>query len=235
MGFGKNLQFLRKMRNKMTQEELAEKLGVSRQTVSKWESGVVYPEMDKVIELCNLFSCTMDELIREDLDIPDEAYSNIRFEDIEAFCYSSYAVVSKEPEEDAIRHVEQWAEKLGIKEPEIIGWDFPVVSQEQINVHNMHGYAAALILGSNVLEKEDGKNYEELVITRQEKQKYIAITVNESGLSPFYVIPNAYKMLMSNMQVNGIKQKNDRKVLSCFEKEYYTGGKWHMDIHIAVE
>ena len=38
MSFGQNIQFLRKMRNKMTQEELAEKLGVSRQTVSKWET-----------------------------------------------------------------------------------------------------------------------------------------------------------------------------------------------------
>lgn len=37
MSFGKNLQLLRKMRNKMTQEDLAEKVGVSRQTISKWE------------------------------------------------------------------------------------------------------------------------------------------------------------------------------------------------------
>ncbi len=37
MSLGQNLQFLRKMRNKMTQEELAEKIGVSRQAVSKWE------------------------------------------------------------------------------------------------------------------------------------------------------------------------------------------------------
>ena len=57
MSFGQNLQFLRKMRNKMTQEELAEKMGVSRQTVSKWELDTVYPEMDKVVELCNIFSC----------------------------------------------------------------------------------------------------------------------------------------------------------------------------------
>ncbi|MCI6715024.1 MAG: helix-turn-helix domain-containing protein [Lachnospiraceae bacterium] len=57
MSFGQNLQFLWKMRNKMTQEELAEKMGVSRQTVSKWELDTVYPEMDKVVELCNIFSC----------------------------------------------------------------------------------------------------------------------------------------------------------------------------------
>ena len=150
MGFGQNLQFLRKMRNKMTQEELAEKLGVSRQTVSKWELDAVYPEMDKVIELCKLFSCTMDELVRGDMNVPDEAYSDIRFEDVEAFSYASYAAISKEPEEDAIRHVEQWAKDLGIEKPQIIGWDFPFVSQEQMNVHNMHGYAAALILNSSI-------------------------------------------------------------------------------------
>ena len=40
MVFGNNLQFLRKMLGGMTQEELAEKMGVSRQTVSKWEQSV---------------------------------------------------------------------------------------------------------------------------------------------------------------------------------------------------
>ena len=63
MSFGQNVQFLRKMRNKMTQEELADKLGVSRQTVSKWELDTAYPEMNKLIELCNLFSCSMDQLV----------------------------------------------------------------------------------------------------------------------------------------------------------------------------
>lgn len=125
------------------------------------------------------------------------------------------------------------AEKLGISQPVIIGWDFPVVSQEQINVYNMHGYAAALILDEEILKNNAAS--EEFEVTRQEKQKYIVITVNESGLSPFYIIPNAYKILMTNMKINGIKQKNDRKVLSCFEREYYINGKWHMDIHIAIE
>ncbi len=77
MSLGQNLQFLRKMRNDMTQEELAEKLGVSRQTISKWELDTVYPEMNKVIELCKLFSCSMDELVREDMNVSDKAYSDI--------------------------------------------------------------------------------------------------------------------------------------------------------------
>lgn len=55
MIFGQNLQFLRRMYHGMTQEELAEKIGVSRQTVSKWELDTAYPEMEKVIELCRFF------------------------------------------------------------------------------------------------------------------------------------------------------------------------------------
>lgn len=41
MSFGNNLQFLRKMHNRITQEELAEKLGVSRQTISKCASDII--------------------------------------------------------------------------------------------------------------------------------------------------------------------------------------------------
>ena len=73
MSFGQNLQFLRKMRNSMTQEALADRMGVSRQTVSKWELDSVYPEMDKLIELCSLFSCTMDQLIREDMNMGSDS------------------------------------------------------------------------------------------------------------------------------------------------------------------
>ena len=48
MGFSENLQILRKMKN-MSQEQLAERLDVSRQAVSKWESGNGYPETEKLI------------------------------------------------------------------------------------------------------------------------------------------------------------------------------------------
>lgn len=234
MSFGQNLQFLRKMSNKMTQEELAEKLGVSRQTISKWELDQVYPEMSKLIEICELFSCSMDQLVREDMNISDEAYSDIRFEEVPAFRYVRYAVISMEPEEDAINHVKGWADDLGISEPQIIGWDFPVLSQEQINVYNMHGYAAALILPEDFSEDiiESDRRAE---IIYQEKQKYIAITIKEPMTAPFRLIPNAYKVLMTHMKVNNIPHKEDKKVISCFEKEYDVDGMWHMDVYIAVE
>lgn len=62
--FGDNLVFYRKREN-MTQEQLAEKLDVSRQTVSKWEAGTSYAEMEKLLQLCELFSCDMDTLLRK--------------------------------------------------------------------------------------------------------------------------------------------------------------------------
>lgn len=66
MSLGENLQFLRKKDN-ITQEQLAEQLEVSRQFVSKWESDSSYPEMDKILQLCNLFHCGVDDLVQKDI------------------------------------------------------------------------------------------------------------------------------------------------------------------------
>lgn len=64
MKFGDKLIELRK-KNGYSQEELAERLGVSRQSVSKWESNNTYPETDKIIQIANLFDCSMDDLIND--------------------------------------------------------------------------------------------------------------------------------------------------------------------------
>lgn len=63
MGFSENLQNLRKIKN-MSQEQLAEKLDVSRQAVSKWESGNGYPETEKIITICEIFDCSIDNLLK---------------------------------------------------------------------------------------------------------------------------------------------------------------------------
>jgi len=204
---------------------------VSRQTISKWELDQVYPEMDKAMELCDMFSCSMDELMRGDLMIFDSAYSDIRMENVKSFYYIRYAVISKEPEEDAINHVQKWAKELGKKDTQIIGWDFPFVTQEQVNVYHMHGYEAALILGD-----ESTVNLEERPeVLYQEEQKYIAITIKDPTVEPFRLIPNAYKALMTYMQMNGLSQKNDKQIISCFEKEYVMDGVPYMDVYIAIK
>lgn len=66
MPFNENLQVLRSRRN-MTQEQLAMLVGVSRQAISKWESGKAYPEMDKLLIMCDLFGTTLDDLVIGDV------------------------------------------------------------------------------------------------------------------------------------------------------------------------
>lgn len=66
MSFSENLQYLRKKQN-LTQEQFAEQMEVSRQAVSKWESGQSYPEMEKLLQICEQFGCSMDSLIKGDV------------------------------------------------------------------------------------------------------------------------------------------------------------------------
>lgn len=66
MAFGERLQEVRK-RSGLTQEEFAEELQVSRQSVSKWESGRGYPEMEKLLYICKRYGTTMDALFADEL------------------------------------------------------------------------------------------------------------------------------------------------------------------------
>lgn len=66
MKFCEKLQKLRKDRG-YSQEQLADLLEVSRQSVSKWESGTTYPEMDKLLSLCKIFNVTLDDLTNDNV------------------------------------------------------------------------------------------------------------------------------------------------------------------------
>lgn len=63
--FCENLSYLRKM-NKLSQEELAERLDVSRQTLSKWETGESLPDIEKCQLLASTFDVSLDELVSYD-------------------------------------------------------------------------------------------------------------------------------------------------------------------------
>lgn len=222
MSFGKNLQFLRHLKGNMTQEDLAEKMNVSRQTVSKWELDTAQPEMDKAIELCGLFNCSLDSLFRDDIAACDKAYTNLRVETVPAFRYIKHAVISADPEGDAIDRVRSIARQCGVDNPRVIGWDFPHASQEQINVFNMHGYEAAWILPDGVIPPDQE-------IHEQADHRYAAIHIETPYGSPFVTIPNAYKTLMEYMRVNALEH-TEKDVIPCFE----TDGD-SMDIYIACK
>ena len=67
MSFSENLQFLRTNAG-TTQEQLAEVLGVSRQSVSKWENGSSFPEMETLIRICDLYDTDLDTLLRGNVE-----------------------------------------------------------------------------------------------------------------------------------------------------------------------
>ena len=67
MTLGDKLSKLRK-ENNYTQEQLADVLEVSRQAVSKWESNITYPKTDKLIRMSEMFSCSLDYLLKDTVE-----------------------------------------------------------------------------------------------------------------------------------------------------------------------
>lgn len=80
MTIGERLLEYRKANN-LSQEEVAEKLEVTRQTISKWETGESTPDFDKIVPLCELFNITADELLtgkkEEKKTVVEEKNSNV--------------------------------------------------------------------------------------------------------------------------------------------------------------
>lgn len=74
MNLGDKIKNLRKEGN-LSQEQLAEKLNISRQAISKWESGKAYPDIENLKMLKSIFNITIDELVSDELIIDKEVSS----------------------------------------------------------------------------------------------------------------------------------------------------------------
>ena len=70
MNFSEKLTALRR-REGMSQEQLADRLGVTRQSVSKWESGAAQPELAKLVALSELFRVSVDYLVKDYIEEPE--------------------------------------------------------------------------------------------------------------------------------------------------------------------
>lgn len=77
MKFHEKLYSLRKS-NGLSQDELAEKLGVSRQAISRWEMGTAEPSAQNLIELSKLFGVSIDELLKDDLSLKEQQSTSER-------------------------------------------------------------------------------------------------------------------------------------------------------------
>ena len=93
MKFSGKLTKLRK-ENGLSQEDLADKLDVSRQSVSKWELGTTYPEMDKLLTMCKIFNVTLDDLTNDEVDFKEvkskKNYFDSFMDDITGIIDNSY-------------------------------------------------------------------------------------------------------------------------------------------------
>lgn len=233
MSLGNNISFLRKQK-KLTQEQLADRMNVTRQTVSRWESDEVVPELDRLVEMCGIFSCKLDTLVREDLSDQGGIYSEIRIKRIAPFRMASYVIISREPESDALGYMERWAENSGLKkvcpEVKLIGWDFPFVSQEQQNRFGLHGYVAACVIPDDFKTDDSG-----VMFMENKEADYAVITIKEPFVQPFERIPNAYKLIMEYLQANNFKEKSQENTIGCFEYEYRKNDVTYMDVFIHVD
>lgn len=84
MTTGEKISMLRRRKN-ITQEQLAELLGVSRQSVSRWEMDQAFPETEKLIRLAGLFYCSIDFLLSDVLDGNRQTGAGLSADDCVAF------------------------------------------------------------------------------------------------------------------------------------------------------
>jgi len=232
MAFGKNLQTLRK-KTGITQEKLAERMGVSRQTISNWEADV-YPEMDKLLVLCDVFSCKLDDLIRSDMSESADYFSPVRVETVNGFRLARYVMITPNPEDDVQAYMHRWADRSSLaatgETQKMIGWDFPFVSYDQQQRFGLRGYAAGYILPEGFRPACDG-----VEIYSQPDETYAIVTITEPHVASSDRIPSAYKLILNYLNANGFKEKSKSESLACFEWEYEKDGVHNMDVHILVD
>ncbi len=233
MSLGKNIQYLRKQK-KITQEQLAEIMSVSRQTISKWEADDIAPELNKLIALCDVFACKLDALVRDNMAASEEIYSEITIKKVEAFKMARYVMVTPNPEDDVNAYLDNWGRQSGLLEnhPQAkrIGWEFPFVSPELQNRFGLRGYAAAYVLPEGFESSHLGVEY-----ANQEEADYAVITIYDPFVAAFERIPNAYKKILEYLQANGFREKPKSDILSCFEHVYEKNGITCMDVYLHVD
>lgn len=207
-------------------------MSVSRQTVSKWEADEVIPELGKLVELSDMFACKLDNLVREDMTVHGDIYSEIVIKTVKPFKMGQYVMITPNPEDDVNAYLNLWAQKSGLldlkPDAKLIGWDFPYVSPELQNRFGMRGYAAAYILPDGFEPSCPGVGYVE-----QEEADYAVITIYDPFAAAFERIPNGYKHIMEYLQVN--EEKHRENVLPCFEYVYEQNGVTCMDVYIHVD
>lgn len=218
MFLSSNLQYLRR-RSGMSQEKLAQRMGVSRQTVSKWESGEACPEIGNLMELCGIFSCKLDPLLREDLSLRET--SPVRILRVEQFRMARYIMISPQAEQDVRDYMDRWARECGLAQPGYIHWAFSYVSTEQRERFGLRGHAGACILPADFTPACGGPE-----ILVQEAADYAVMTVRDGKPQ------SAYPAILEHLREHGIRKSAKSGYLPCFERTQEDGST---DVFVLCE
>ncbi len=155
LNIGNNIAFLRKQRG-ITQEELANELGISAQAVSKWENNSSCPDVSLLTSIADYFGVTVDALLRAEEKIIDEAIN----ENINSCKISKNKKIN-------IRIIQQNGKENNVKGP----FDFVKLG---INIGSMFGLSKEITKKINELLEE---NVTDIVEVDTENGEHITITV----------------------------------------------------------
>lgn len=220
MHFASNLQFLRR-RSGMTQETLANRLNVSRQAISKWESGETVPEIATLLQLAQLFSCTLDDFLQQDLSLPR---SPVQIVTVKGFRMAKYCVISPNARQDVLTLLEHWAAGEGLSQPNILIWRFPYVTQEQRNRFSLEGFEAACVLPEDFAPAAS-----DIPITCQTDCTYAVLTLEEPDR---HRIPQGIRTILEALQEMGIRKTAEEGFLPAFERCVVRDGKTVTELYL---
>lgn len=226
MYFSENLQFLRK-RSGMTQEALAQRLNVSRQAVSKWESGETLPELPTLLQLSSLFSCKLDDLLRQELTLSD---SPVRIVTVKGFSMVRYCMISPNAREDVQTLLKSWARSEGIQDPTLLLWSFPYISEEQKNHFCLEGYEAACVLPDGIISIAPP-----VPVSRQPDCTYAMLTMEEPEGRSSTRIAQGIRTIVENLRTRNIPKSAKEGFLPCFERHYCKDGKPVADLFLQCQ
>ena len=170
---GDRIATLRKEK-KLTQEELSIQLDVTRQSISKWESGVAIPEYDKLLKLSDIFSCSIDYLLNENMNNKE-----INFNEI-----TPYSVGEKIFSLRKTNNVtqEQLAEVLGVTRQTIYKWEVGLSTPEIYKIIMISDFFSCsldyLIRSKNVGDNLVSINDRENIVN---ETKMLEVKIKESG------------------------------------------------------
>lgn len=232
MSLGKNIRYMRRQK-KITQEQLAEMMSVSRQTISRWEADEIVPELNKLVALSDAFSCGLDSMVKEDMSAEEDIYSQVTVKKMKAFRMARYVMLTPNPEDDVNAYMDHWAHRSGLLKahPDAmrIGWDFPFVPPDLHTRFGIHGYVAAYILPEGYETGCPGVEF-----AHQKEADYAVITIYD----PFAAIDRiriGYRKIMEFLGANGFCERPKEDILSCFEYVYEKEHGTCMDVYIHVD